>query len=79
MSQTHQTTGKMANLKRHAKSFQHPKTGRFQEADRSACEYLSEKRNEEMPLTGADIQLKALEITKELNIPTTEFKVCVTD
>lgn len=53
--------------------------GRFQEADRSACEYLSEKRNEEMPLTGADIQLKALEITKELNIPTTEFKVCVTD
>lgn len=63
-------------LKIHAKSFQHPKTGRFQEADRSACEYLSEKRNEEMPLTGADIQLKALEITKELNIPTTEFKVC---
>lgn len=66
-------------LKIHAKSFQHPKTGRFQEADRTACEYLSEKRNEEMPLTGADIQLKALEITKELNIPTTEFKVCVTD
>ena len=32
-----------------------------------------------MPITGADIQLKALEITKELNIPTIEFKVCVND
>ncbi len=42
-------------------------------------DYLTEKWNEEMPITGADIQLKALEITKELNIPTIEFKVCVND
>lgn len=33
----------------------------------------------EMPITGADIWLKALETTKELNIPTTEFKACAND
>lgn len=40
---------------------------------------MAEKRNEEMPITGADSLLKALEITKELNTPTVEFKVCVND
>lgn len=61
------------------KSFQHSKKECFQQLDGKVCKDLSAKRNEELPITRADIQLKALEITKELNIPTAEFKVCVSD
>lgn len=44
--------------------FQRPKAGCFQEPDRGVCDYLTAKRNEEMPITRADIQLKAFEITE---------------
>ncbi|KAJ8358119.1 hypothetical protein AAFF_G00032720 [Aldrovandia affinis] len=46
----------------------------FQEIDKRVCEYVTEKRNDGMPITRAVIQLKALEIAKDLNIPPTEFK-----
>ncbi|KAJ8412579.1 hypothetical protein AAFF_G00129150 [Aldrovandia affinis] len=49
-------------------------SGRFQEIDRRVREYVTEKRNDGMPITRAVIQLKALEIAKDLNIPPTEFK-----
>uniref|UniRef100_A0A8C6PX15 HTH CENPB-type domain-containing protein n=1 Tax=Nothobranchius furzeri TaxID=105023 RepID=A0A8C6PX15_NOTFU len=63
---------KNANSKR--KAFRGPQRGRFQEIDRRVCEFVTEKRNEGLPITRAIIQLKALNIAKELNIPTTEFK-----
>ncbi|KAJ8362613.1 hypothetical protein AAFF_G00365470 [Aldrovandia affinis] len=50
------------------------RSGRFQEIDKRVCEYVTEKRNDGMPITRAVIQLKALEIAKDLNIPPTEFK-----
>lgn len=58
------------------KSFQHPKLAAFISL---TVKCVTEKWNEEMPITRADIQLKALEITKELNIAATKFKVCVND
>lgn len=71
---------KMLRLtKTQIKSFQHAKAGCFKKLDRGVCDYLTEKWNKEMPITGADFLLKALEITKELNMPTVEFKVCVND
>lgn len=57
------------------KIFPTSKIGCFYKLDK--C--VTEKWNEEMPITRADIQLKALEITKELNIAATKFKVCVND
>lgn len=63
---------KNANSQR--KSYCGPQSGRSQEIDRRVCEYTTEKRNDGMPITRAIIQLKALEIAKELKIPTTDFK-----
>lgn len=40
-------------------------------------ECVTERWNEVMPVRRADIRLKALEITKELNTAAVEFKVCV--
>uniref|UniRef100_A0A3Q1GUX3 Pogo transposable element derived with KRAB domain n=1 Tax=Acanthochromis polyacanthus TaxID=80966 RepID=A0A3Q1GUX3_9TELE len=62
---------KNANTMR--KAFRGPKSGRFKEIDRKVCEYITEKRNDGMPITRAVIQLKAREIANELNIPPTEF------
>ena len=61
---------KDANSQR--KSFRGPQSGRFIEVDRRVYEYVREKRSEGMPITRAVIQLKALEIARELNI--TGFK-----
>uniref|UniRef100_A0A3Q3FBL7 HTH CENPB-type domain-containing protein n=1 Tax=Labrus bergylta TaxID=56723 RepID=A0A3Q3FBL7_9LABR len=46
--------------------------GRFGEIDQRVFEYVREKRSEGMSITRAVIQLKALEIARELNI--SEFK-----
>lgn len=56
------------------KPFRGPQTGHFREIDRRVCEYVVEKRNEGLPITRAVIQVKALEIARELHIPSTEFK-----
>uniref|UniRef100_A0A8C5ADR7 HTH CENPB-type domain-containing protein n=1 Tax=Gadus morhua TaxID=8049 RepID=A0A8C5ADR7_GADMO len=61
---------KDANSQR--KSYHGPQSGRFIEVDRRVFEYVREKRSEGMPITRAVIQLKALEIARELNI--TGFK-----
>ena len=61
---------KDANSQR--KSYRGPQSGRFIEVDRRVFEYVREKRSEGMPITRAVIQLKALEIARELNI--TGFK-----
>uniref|UniRef100_A0A3Q3F4S1 HTH CENPB-type domain-containing protein n=1 Tax=Labrus bergylta TaxID=56723 RepID=A0A3Q3F4S1_9LABR len=61
---------KDANSQR--KSYRGPQNGRFGEIDRRVFEYVREKRSEGMPITRAVIQLKALEIARELNI--SEFK-----
>ncbi|QQP49044.1 Pogo ele1 orf1-h 1e-40-j 4, partial [Caligus rogercresseyi] len=55
-------------------SFRGPQRGCFQEIDSRVFQYVTEKRQEAMPVTRAIIQLKALEIAKELNIPANEFK-----
>ena len=56
------------------KAFRGPQSGRFQELERRVCTYVDEKRKDGMPISRAVIQLKALEIAKELNIPTADFK-----
>uniref|UniRef100_A0A3Q3KXW9 HTH CENPB-type domain-containing protein n=1 Tax=Labrus bergylta TaxID=56723 RepID=A0A3Q3KXW9_9LABR len=61
---------KDANSQR--KSYRGPQSGRFSEIDRRVFEYVREKRSEGMPITRVVIQLKALEIARELNI--SEFK-----
>uniref|UniRef100_A0A1A7X7M9 HTH CENPB-type domain-containing protein n=1 Tax=Iconisemion striatum TaxID=60296 RepID=A0A1A7X7M9_9TELE len=64
-----------ANSKR--KAFRGPQSSRFPEIDRRVCEFVTEKRDGGMPITRAIIQLKALDITKELNIPPPEFKASI--
>uniref|UniRef100_A0A3B3R247 HTH CENPB-type domain-containing protein n=1 Tax=Paramormyrops kingsleyae TaxID=1676925 RepID=A0A3B3R247_9TELE len=65
---------RLKNANSQRKSFRGPQCGRFQEIDRRVCKYVTEKCKDGMPITRAIIQLKALEIAKELNIPTNEFK-----
>uniref|UniRef100_A0A672HC27 HTH CENPB-type domain-containing protein n=1 Tax=Salarias fasciatus TaxID=181472 RepID=A0A672HC27_SALFA len=65
---------RLQNANTMRKAFRGPKSGLFREIDRRVSEYVSEKRNEGMPITRAVIQLKALEIANELKIPPTEFK-----
>ena len=60
---------RLKNANSQRKAYHGPQSGRFQEINRRVCEYVTEKRNDGMPITRAVIQLKALEITKELNIP----------
>ena len=64
---------RLKNANSQRKSDRGPQSGRFQEIDRRVCDYLTEKQDDGMPITRAVIQLKALEIAKELNIPTTDF------
>uniref|UniRef100_A0A3Q2X9R6 Pogo transposable element derived with KRAB domain n=2 Tax=Hippocampus comes TaxID=109280 RepID=A0A3Q2X9R6_HIPCM len=56
------------------KAFRGPRSGRFQELDRRVCAYVDEKRKNGMPISRAFIRLTAVEIAKELNIPTADFK-----
>ncbi|XP_057692639.1 zinc finger protein 649-like [Corythoichthys intestinalis] len=56
------------------KAFRGPQSGRFQELEWRVCAYVDEKRKDGMPISRAAIQLKAVEIAKELNIPTGDFK-----
>uniref|UniRef100_A0A3Q4AXE9 HTH CENPB-type domain-containing protein n=1 Tax=Mola mola TaxID=94237 RepID=A0A3Q4AXE9_MOLML len=65
---------RLKNTNTQQKAFCGPQSGRFQEIDRQVCEYVAEKHNDGMPVTRAIMQLKALEVAKELNIPPTEFK-----
>ncbi|KAJ8362614.1 hypothetical protein AAFF_G00365480 [Aldrovandia affinis] len=65
---------RLKNANSQRKANRGPQSGRFQEIDKRVCEYVTEKRNDGMPITRAVIQLKALEIAKDLNIPPTEFK-----
>uniref|UniRef100_A0A673FL43 HTH CENPB-type domain-containing protein n=1 Tax=Sinocyclocheilus rhinocerous TaxID=307959 RepID=A0A673FL43_9TELE len=64
----------LRNANSQRKAYRGPKSGHFKEIDRQVCQYVAEKRNEGLPITRAVIQLKALEIAKELGIPPTEFK-----
>ncbi|KAM3603214.1 uncharacterized protein V6R79_018576 [Siganus canaliculatus] len=50
------------------------RSGRFQELDRRVCAFVDEKRKDGTFMSRAVIQLKAVEIAKELNIPTADFK-----
>lgn len=65
---------RLRNANSQRKAFRGPQSGRFEEIDRRVCQYVTEKRQDGMPVTRAIIQLKALEIAKELNIPPAEFK-----
>lgn len=49
----------------------HGKSGHFEE-DRQMCQCIGEKINERKPITGAIIQMKALDIAKKLILPTIE-------
>uniref|UniRef100_A0AAQ5X707 HTH CENPB-type domain-containing protein n=1 Tax=Amphiprion ocellaris TaxID=80972 RepID=A0AAQ5X707_AMPOC len=64
----------LKNAHSQRKAFRGPQSGRFQELDRRVCAYVDEKRKDGMPISRAVIQLKAMEIAKELNIPTADFK-----
>lgn len=65
---------RLKNAHSQRKAFRGPQSGRFQELDRRVCAYVDEKRKDGMPISRAVIQLKAVEIAKELNIPTADFK-----
>uniref|UniRef100_A0A674NL54 HTH CENPB-type domain-containing protein n=1 Tax=Takifugu rubripes TaxID=31033 RepID=A0A674NL54_TAKRU len=64
----------LKNAHSQRKAFRGPQSGRFQELDRRVCAYVDEKRKDGMPISRAVIQLKAVEIARELNIPTAEFR-----
>lgn len=64
---------RLKNAPGQRKAFRGPRSGRFQELDRRVCAYVDEKRTDGMALSRAVIQLKAVEIAKELNMAT-EFK-----
>uniref|UniRef100_A0A668A962 HTH CENPB-type domain-containing protein n=1 Tax=Myripristis murdjan TaxID=586833 RepID=A0A668A962_9TELE len=64
----------LKNAHSQRKAFRGPQSGRFQELDRRVCAYVDERRKDGMPISRAVIQLKAVEIAKELNIPTADFK-----
>uniref|UniRef100_A0A674MXE7 HTH CENPB-type domain-containing protein n=1 Tax=Takifugu rubripes TaxID=31033 RepID=A0A674MXE7_TAKRU len=64
----------LKNAHSQRKAFRGPQSGRFQELDGRVCAYVDEKRKDGMPISRAVIQLKAVEIAKELNIPTAEFR-----
>uniref|UniRef100_A0A674N661 HTH CENPB-type domain-containing protein n=1 Tax=Takifugu rubripes TaxID=31033 RepID=A0A674N661_TAKRU len=64
----------LKNAHSQRKAFRGPQSGRFQELDRRVCAYVDEKRKDGMPISRAVIQLKVVEIAKELNIPTAEFR-----
>uniref|UniRef100_A0A3B3R0P4 HTH CENPB-type domain-containing protein n=1 Tax=Paramormyrops kingsleyae TaxID=1676925 RepID=A0A3B3R0P4_9TELE len=57
---------RLKNANSQRKSFRGPQCGRFQEIDRRVCEYVTEKCKDGMPIIRAIIQLKALEIAKDL-------------
>ncbi|XP_041642746.1 zinc finger protein 774-like [Cheilinus undulatus] len=59
------------------KAYRGPKSGRFREIDQRVCEYFREKQTEGMPLSRAVLKLKALQIAKELNIPSTDFTASI--
>ena len=46
----------------------------FHETGQRCCEYVPEQRNERLLITWATTQLKALEITRELDTAATKFK-----
>ncbi|XP_068179080.1 uncharacterized protein [Antennarius striatus] len=65
---------RLKNAHSQRKTFRGPQSGRFQELDRRVFAYVDEKRKDGMPISRAVIQLMALEIAEELNIPTADFK-----
>lgn len=64
----------LKNAHSERRGYRGPQTGRFTEIDRRVCDYVTEKRNEGMPIPRAVMQQKALEVATELNIPRSEFK-----
>ena len=64
----------LKNAHSRRKAFRGPQSGRFQEIDGRVRAYVDEKRKDGMSISRAVIQLKAVEIAKELNTPTTDFK-----
>ena len=68
---------RLRNADSKRKAYRGPQSGRFQEIDRRVCEFVIEKRDKGMRISRAIIQLKALDIAKELDIPTTEFKASI--
>lgn len=64
----------LKNAHSERRGYRGPQTGRFTEIDRRVCDYVTEKRNEGMPIPRAVMQQKALEVATELNIARAEFK-----
>lgn len=50
------------------KAFTGPKVGRFTEVDKRVCQYVTSLRQQGLPVTRHILQMKALEISGELNI-----------
>uniref|UniRef100_A0A8D0D2D7 HTH CENPB-type domain-containing protein n=1 Tax=Sander lucioperca TaxID=283035 RepID=A0A8D0D2D7_SANLU len=65
---------RLKNTNSQRKAFRGPQSGKFAELDDRIYEYVIEKRQDAMPITREIIRLRALELAKELNIPTNEFK-----
>lgn len=64
----------LKNAHSERRGYRGPQTGHFTEIDRRVCDYVTEKRNEGMPIPRAVMQQKALEVATELNIARAEFK-----
>lgn len=56
------------------KTFRGPKCGKYPELEARVLSYVQDKRKDGMPISREIIQLKAMEIAKELNIPRREFR-----
>ncbi|KAM3612363.1 uncharacterized protein V6R79_007521 [Siganus canaliculatus] len=65
---------RLKNAHSQRKAFRGPQSGCFQELERRVCAYMDKKQKDGMPISRAVLQLKAVEIPKELNIPTADFK-----
>uniref|UniRef100_A0A8C9ZJZ3 Pogo transposable element derived with KRAB domain n=1 Tax=Sander lucioperca TaxID=283035 RepID=A0A8C9ZJZ3_SANLU len=65
---------RLKNTNSQRKAFRGPQSGKFAELDDRIYEYVIEKHRDAMPITREIIRLRALELAKELNIPTNEFK-----
>uniref|UniRef100_A0A8C9YTA0 HTH CENPB-type domain-containing protein n=1 Tax=Sander lucioperca TaxID=283035 RepID=A0A8C9YTA0_SANLU len=65
---------RLKNTNSQRKAFRGPQSGKFAELDDRIYEYVVEKRRDGMPITREIIRLRALELAKELNILTNEFK-----
>ena len=56
------------------KCFRGPKTGRYPELEAEVVNFVKERRDRQLVVTSEIIQLKALDIARQRNIPRREFK-----